>query len=99
MLYLAVRYDVQALVKEDRVARACPVVYYLLSLLVRFGVWLLPLCSVDGVVSSTTVDAVHSTLREAAVDSVVPATAIYVVVARVCVVWLVGTAPEGAVGP
>src|SRR3954447_8258775 len=102
MLYLAVRYDVQALVEEDLITCACPAVYYLLGLLVWFGVRLLPLCSVDGVVSSLTVDAIHSTLSKAAVDAVGPAAAVDIVVALVVVgvgAFIVRTAPEAVVVP
>src|ERR671912_1606912 len=98
MPYLAVRHDVQALVEENLIARARTAVYYLLG---HRAEGLVPLGGLDGVVASLAVEAIHPTLRKAALDVVVPATAVDVVVARVGVgverVRIEGAAPQGEV--
>src|SRR5215212_1750284 len=99
MLCLAVRYDVHTLVEEDHIVCACPAVYYLLG---HRAHRVTPRRSVDEVVSSLTIEAIHSSLCKAAVDRVGPATAMYIVVA--CVGVGVGgciesTTPEGGVVP
>src|SRR5215204_5469249 len=98
MPYLAVCYDVQALVEPDLIACACPAVYYLLGYRAKAGP---SLRSLDGIVTTLTVDAVHSPLCIAAVDEVGLATSMDVVGA--CVgegvgVFIVRTAPEVRVG-
>src|SRR5215212_3888833 len=96
MLYLAVGYDVHALVEVDLIACARTAVYYLLGH--RFKVLQMPLRSVDEVVSSLTVEAIHSPLCKAAVEGVVPATAMDVVGAIVGVGTATeATAPQGVV--
>src|SRR5215203_6275806 len=96
MLYLAVGYDVLVPVEEDLIACSSPAIYYLLGHRLKP---LMPLRSVDEVVSSLTVEAIDSPLCNAAVDGVVPATAIDVVVAIVGVGLggCEGTAPQGVV--
>src|SRR5215211_145320 len=76
MLYLAVGYDVLVPVEEDLIACSSPAVYYLLGHRAK-GV--MPLRSVDGVVSSFPVEAVHSPLCPAAEGVVVPGVPIDVV--------------------
>jgi hypothetical protein len=71
MLFLAVFYDVQTLVEVDHIACATPAIYYFLGHL--DGVRDVPLISVDEVVSSLTIEAVHSPLCKAADDVIASA--------------------------